>query len=771
MKKLIPHISVFCFVAAFAASGLNTNFGQKLIELRYQLFPHHASGEVVVIAIDAKSLKEKSNWPWKRSVHAKLVKKLIEAEAGDIAFDIDFSASTTAAEDRALQEALIAAKGSIILPSFKQSQKQSDFLKQKHQSDQNNSVVYATPLPMYLDHSWRASVNIFPKESGLVHKVPYGHLQEGEFIPSLSSILAGIYKQKNVEFHLDFSIPVSSIPTISYIDVLNDKIRKDVFKGKKIIIGATATELGDYFVVPEQGIISGPHLQALATETLLQNRVLYQLRTETEIFLALLIALLFIVLSLKVNLAEKLYLFFLAVLSIELITLHLHLNASLLIDTSLMHLCIAAYLVVTLLNEINFKTLLTKQTQQELANKKKIFEQVFKDSFTSTIITDKDGNLHFINAKALKLFDIEKNKNLTGIHFSEILPSEIVTSTYQLLEQQTDDSTLHFSSHTEVETNEQTTKHIEYIISLSVLKGIKGEEKQNIITFTFQDITAKLQAELAQKEATLAAINANKAKTEFLTTMSHELRTPLNSILGFSEIIQNQSLGPDQMDKYIDFAGDIQNRGRQLLKVVNNILEVTKMESGSIQLHEEKCDLIEIIEDAIEETSYEFNGQSLNITFEHDQSIPGLLADANLCKKAFSAIISNAIKFSPTNEEIKICVTKNTTGEVCISVTDQGEGISKNEIENIFKPFYQVDGSKGRHYEGTGLGLTTANAYMNVHCGRIKVDSALSKGTVMHIIFPKNRTIENPDTIINLNTQDQNPINVNLPTLDQAKQA
>ncbi len=306
---------------------------------------------------------------------------------------------------------------------------------------------------------------------------------------------------------------------------------------------------------------------------------------------------------------------------------------------------------------------------------------------------------------------------------------------------------------------------------MSVLKDIKNNEQEKIITFTFQDITAKQQAELAQKEATIAAINANKAKTEFLTTMSHELRTPLNSILGFSEIIQNQSLGPDQMDKYIDFASDIQNSGRQLLKVVNDILEVTKMESGSIQLHEEKCDLVDIIEDAIEETSYQFKGQSLNITFEHNQQIPGLLADANLCKKTFSAIISNAIKFSPTNEEIKIAVSENSKGEVCISIADKGDGISKNEIENIFKPFYQVDSSKGRHYEGTGLGLTTANAYINLHRGSIKVDSALSKGTVMHIIFPKNRTIENPDTIINLNKQDQNPNQEKAATLKQIMQA
>ena len=755
MKKLIPHFSVLCFVFAFAATGLNTHVGQKLIELRYQLFPHHASGKVVLVAIDAKSLQEKSNWPWKRSTHAELIKKLIAAEAGDIAFDIDFSAKTTPEEDKALQKALIAAKGTIILPSFKQLQKQSDFLKHEHKPTHKHSIVYTNPLPMYLDHSWRASVNIFPRQKGIVHEVPYGHMQEGDFIPSLSSILAGIYKQRDSEFHLDFSILASSIPTVSYIDVLNDKVRKDFFKGKKVIIGATAAELGDRFVVPSQGIISGPHLQALATETLLQNRKKTHAHTEAIFLTVLLLVALILALSDKVNLAEKKYLFLLGSLSIELIALYLHQKANLLIDTSILHVCIIGYLVVTLLKEIDFKTMLSKQTHVELLNNKKIFEQVFKDSFTSTIITNKNGQIHFINAKALNLLNINSTLNYKGLHFSEILPLEIVTATNQLISQQIDDTTLHYSSYADLITPEQPTKNIEYIVSLSVLRDAMNNKKENIITFTFQDVTAKQQMEIAQKEATQAAINANKAKTEFLTTMSHELRTPLNSILGFSEIIQKQSLGPNQMDKYIDFASDIQNSGRQLLKVVNNILEVTKMESGSIQLHEEKCDLVHLIEDAMEETSYEFNGESLNLSLNHSPTTPGLYADAGLCKKAICALISNAIKFSPTNEEVKITTSVTTQGEICISIADKGEGISMHEVENIFKPFYQIDSSKCRHYEGTGLGLTTANAYINLHKGRIKVDSELSRGTIMHIIFPSSRTIENPDTIINLNKANQ----------------
>lgn len=751
MKKLIPLLSVFAFISLMVLSGLSTQLSDKLTELRFKFFPQQATGKVVLVAIDAKSLQEITKWPWPRSIHAKLINKLTKAGATDIAFDIDFSSTTTEREDEALLKALKAAKGSIILPSFKQSQKIYQVNESDWQFGKPKTVIYSNPLAIYREHSWRASVNIFPGRNGLIHDIPFGHTQDGEFIPAISSILAGVYQTEEEKFHLDYSILASTVPTVSYSDVLNNKVRDDFFKDKKVIIGATATELGDHFYVPSQGIIPGPMLQALATETLLQKRKMHHVSMQSTFLVTLIIAGVVFFFSRQINLAEKLYTFAIAMIAIEAFALYLHLYSRLMVSTSLMHLCLLSFLMLILMKEINFKTMLSQQSRIDLANKKKIFEQVFKDSFTSTIITNKDGAVHFTNDKLLNLLSIPQDTNLIGKHFSEILPPEIAGAANRLLEQQSNDTTIYYSSHTDIQSPQGSIKTIEYIISLSVLENIEEKKSDNIISFSLQDITAKHLAEIAQKEATQAAVNANKAKTEFLTTMSHELRTPLNSILGFSEIIQNQSLGPNQMDKYIDFASDIQNSGRQLLKVVNNILEVTKMESGSIQLREEKCDVIEIIEDAIEETSYEFNGQSLNITFEHTKEIPGLFADADICKKAISAIISNAIKFSPTNEEIKITATKTMNGEMCISIADRGDGISRHEIENIFKPFYQIDSAKNRNYEGTGLGLTTANAYINLHRGSIKVDSALSKGTTIQILFPNSRTIDNPDSIINLN--------------------
>lgn len=745
MKRIAQHIGIFCFLILIAFTGLSEQIQSKITEYHFKLSPHDATGQVVLVGIDAKSLHELSEWPWPRSLHAQLIKKLEQAGVSEIAFDIDFSSTSTQKEDAALTEAIKQSKSTIILPSFLQIQK--NYTKDK-------STIYTQPNPIFTENSWLASVNIFPGRNGLVDKVPYGHYIEGKYIPSVSSMLSGDYKPNADNFYIDFSIMPNTVPIVSYVDVLKDRVEDFVLQGKKVIIGATATELGDHFYVPSQGLISGPMLQILATETLLQNRQMHKTGIEVTILGVIILALMIFAVSRKIKLADQLYLFAIAALSIEIFSLSAHIYSGLIIDTALWQITLSCYFIITLFHEIDIRRMLTQMTKQELENTQQVFEQVFNDSFTGTIITNEDGHIRAISNSAQRILQ-QKKPISKGMHYSAVLPTDIVTAADRLMMQSQDtDSSIHYSSHTDIPTQEGDTNTIEYIVTLSTLNNLKedDENKKRIISFSFQDITARHKAEIAQKEATYAAISANKAKTEFLTTMSHELRTPLNSILGFSDIIQNQSLGPNSMEKYAEFASDIQKSGRQLLNVVNNILEVTRMESGAITLSEENCDILDMLEYAIEESSYELKNDSMNIILEHSQNLPGLFADAQLCQKTFGAIISNAIKFSKPYEEIIITANVNPDNEVCISVKDNGEGISKHEIENIFKPFYQIDSDKNRHFEGSGLGLTTANAYVKLHGGIIKVDSSLGKGSTFHIIFPAKRSIENPNSVVNLKT-------------------
>ncbi len=735
MKRLSFHIAVFLFVGLVAITGLSDVIHNKFSEYRFQTAPQPATGRVVLVAIDHKSLSEINKWPWPRSIHAELINKLTQAGAGEIAFDVDFSAASTSKDDEAMTEALKSAGGSVILPTFRQVQRINAHA---------GSLVHNLPLPEFQEHSWLAGVNIYPERNGQINKMPYGHMINGKFVPSLAAMLSGVHKPQAESFYVDYSIQAATVPVVSYVDIIKNRINPNQLKDKKIVIGATATELGDRMFTPGQGIVSGPMLQILAAETLMQNRALFKTNALVTIFGLLLIAASILVLSRKIKLAERLYLFLVAPLVLEAAALLALVLAGLIVNTSLWHAAFAGYFGATLLNEVNFRKLITRLTRIQLAETQQMFEQAFNDSFTGTIIADDSGIVQASSKTTQAILKISDNEPLIGRHYNQILPPEIIAAADRMLARENDDQlSSHYSNHVSLPVSSGDTTVLEYIVTKSTLPDADREElrPRRILSFSFQDITARQRAVVAQQQATEAAIQANKAKTDFLTNMSHELRTPLNAILGFSELIEHQSLGPDKMAEYSEFARDIKCSGQQLLRVVNDIIQLTRVESGAINLSEEQCDIVDMIEYAIEDTSILFRGHNLNLVVEHSEDLPDLTADAGMLHQTLNAIISNAIKFSDDETEIIIKAEKARTGEVTIAIRDLGTGISQSEIENIFKPFYQIDSAKNRQFEGTGLGLTRANAYMKMHGGRIKVASKLGEGTTIYLTFPSDRAV------------------------------
>ncbi len=727
MKRITTHMSVIIFIGLIALSGLASIIDKSLGDARFKLNKVNASGDIVLIAIDAKSLQEIKKWPWPRSLHANLIDKLQKAGAAEIAFDIDFSATTTDKEDQALEEALKRANGSIILPTFKQVQKTS----------QQQEVIYTLPLKRFQDHAWLATVNIVPGRNGQIEKMAYGHIIQKEFVPSFAAMLTGKYQPNAHDFFIDFSINANSIPVFSFVDVLNDRIKSELLKGKKIVIGATATELGDNVFVPSQGLIAGPVLQILAAETILQNRQLRKTKPIITLLGLLVIAFLILNFTKKVRLAERPYLFLLIALTIETLAALCQIHNNLIFNTALWHITLLAYFTLILLQEIDFRKVVAKMMRLKLATTQHMFEQVFNDSFTGTIISNQDGIIQAASKTANYLLKIEEGNSLVGQHFKTIFPNEIVLAAQKLLSQANQTNlTNHYSSKIQIHPEKGEPITLEYIITLSsvLLDQTSPQSKKHILSFSFQDITARDKAETAQKDAIEAANQANKAKTEFLATMSHELRTPLNSIIGFSDIIQTCST--DQ-EKNTEFAKEIKTSGEQLLKIVNDILMLSKIESKSLALMTTPNSPLEMIKKAAASSTQAFKDQKPNFIFSHPNDLQDLNVDLVLCEQMLIEIFSNAIKFSPNNADINVAFGPDPSGEFHISITDHGCGISRQEIENIFAPFYQIDSANNRQFEGTGLGLTKANAYMKLHNGKIKVDSTLGHGTTFHLTFPK----------------------------------
>src|SRR5690348_6661632 len=265
LRQFRPHILVLIALLALTVLGWHELLRNGLTDLRFAWDKRQATGEVVVIAIDAPSIEAIGIWPWPRALHAALLQRLQRAGVQDVAFDVDFSAVSDPASDGSFADALKAAGGGVILPAFKQPGSASS----------DRAIYVNRPLPQFADHAWSALVNVAVEADGRVRSYPSGTMLGDEYLPSMAVLLAGQIRKSDNPFLIDFGIDAASVPKVSYVDVLKgDATTLAKLRDKRVIIGGTALELGDRFNIPNARIVSGPVLQAMAAETILQNREL-----------------------------------------------------------------------------------------------------------------------------------------------------------------------------------------------------------------------------------------------------------------------------------------------------------------------------------------------------------------------------------------------------------------------------------------------------------------------------------------------------------------
>jgi PAS domain S-box-containing protein len=261
---------------------------------------------------------------------------------------------------------------------------------------------------------------------------------------------------------------------------------------------------------------------------------------------------------------------------------------------------------------------------------------------------------------------------------------------------------------------------------------------------SIEDISERKQTEKELKEEKLKSDLANRTKSEFLAHMSHELRTPLNSIIGFSEIIKNQVFGPIGQEAYWEYARDIHDSGRSLLAVINNILDMARIEVGERQLNESLVDLQKIIPVCVQLMSPKMEAKKLSVNFDSQKVYPKLIGEELAIKQMLMSLFSNAIKFSSDGNVVTINGDINSAGEFMLSITDTGIGMDDDEIEKALAPFSQisstVDGTgAGWNGSGMGLGLTLTDSLIKLHGGRLELVSKKGVGTTATIVFPAKR--------------------------------
>jgi signal transduction histidine kinase len=253
---------------------------------------------------------------------------------------------------------------------------------------------------------------------------------------------------------------------------------------------------------------------------------------------------------------------------------------------------------------------------------------------------------------------------------------------------------------------------------------------------TLKKMTERLAVTLDEAE------QANHAKSSFLANMSHELRTPLNAIIGFSDVIRHQRFGAVENAKYLEYAKDINDSGVHLLSIINDILDLSKIEAGKGEATQaNEFGAIGTIEMAVRVTRSLAEQQRVKVEVASIARSIGLLAVERMVRQILINVLSNALKFTPAGGTVKITSERRGNGEFVIVVADSGVGMTADEIKVALTPFGQIANASNRMHAGTGLGLPLAKAMMEMHGGRLTIKSTPRQGTSVTLAFPSDRVL------------------------------
>jgi PAS domain S-box-containing protein len=252
---------------------------------------------------------------------------------------------------------------------------------------------------------------------------------------------------------------------------------------------------------------------------------------------------------------------------------------------------------------------------------------------------------------------------------------------------------------------------------------------------TVEDVTEKYEQERTLRAALRQAEIANKMKAAFLAAMSHELKTPLNAVLGFSEIIRDEVLGPVGHEGYREYAGDIYQSGTRLLSVINDVLDVSRLEGGLLTIESRAENALDVLQSAIE-LARGITQDKRAIVIDVPVGMPSLQVDPRRLAQALGNLLANAMKFTPQTGLVRFAAQPQPDGGVHLLVEDTGIGMAEETIAAALEPFRQVDGSLARRFEGAGLGLSIAKALAELHGGALSVRSSVGDGTTVTIALP-----------------------------------
>jgi PAS domain S-box-containing protein len=879
MKLLTKNILVCLIVSAMYLSGLLDFAERRLIDLRFQLLQRDATGEIVVVKIDPASLAEQGVWPWPRSRHAELLDRLFAAGAQEVALDIDFSSQQNPVDDARLAEALRKYGNRVILPVFKQEDRHAPA----------KAVSYTVPIPQFAAHVRLASLNMRSDSDGVIRVMDVAHVWPDDFVPTLPTMLSSATRAATDNYNIDFGIRAQSLVQISYADVLRESF--DISQlaakvsGRKVIVGATALELGDNHAVPVRQDMAGPLIQAIAAESLLQHRDLATSPMAVVLFGIVLIVAIGSTRFRNWTWRFGILVTLAATLAIIGVALLVQAYLPVILDVTPLIVAVGLTYVVGLTGRIEDQSVRLLAQGLALKHQDAFMRRVVNNTFDGLLTIDAIGSIRSFNPAAQRIFGMGADE-LLGQNFAALLTgtagfgegSGAATSLLgavarsgtsrgimgrrrdgsafpmdlAVTEMQEGGTSVYISLVRDIsaraaaetmaaEAQQRLVDALESINEAFVLcdaqdrivlfnekfrelhgpagnliaigsrfddivRGIAGQglvpeatgriqewirermgrhrdpqgsfememtsgqwyrisERRTMgggVVGTMIDITEEKRREQELRRARDAAEIANRSKSEFLANMSHELRTPLNAIIGFSELMKNEVLGPIGVPSYGGYVRDIHESAQHLLGIINDILDLSRVEAGKLKLFESTINIVAVVQGVVRLISERATDAAVKIAVDSPPDMPALWADERLVKQMLINLLANAVKFTPRGGQVLVKLLQDPTGAIALMVTDTGIGISETDMAKVMEPFGQADGSLRRRYDGTGLGLPLVRSFVELHGATFDLDSRVGAGTTAIVRFPLERTLKAapPLAAASANTANDPPSNV-----------
>jgi two-component system cell cycle sensor histidine kinase PleC len=276
----------------------------------------------------------------------------------------------------------------------------------------------------------------------------------------------------------------------------------------------------------------------------------------------------------------------------------------------------------------------------------------------------------------------------------------------------------------------------------AVIGAGQGSSLMGSYATSLSEAVLRQRTREAERTAKLEAQLANKIKSEFISNMSHELRTPLNSVLGFSKLLTEHEHRKLADEDIVEYARLVQDAATHLLTVINNILDISKLHSGSFILDPSDVQIADALEDTLANFEKSIREHGLNLACNIASDLPVIHGDEQKLRQSFTNLIGNAIKFTPPGGTIFVAAANGPKAEIVVTIRDTGVGMSEEEIRVALAPFGQADGSRSRWREGSGLGLPIAKALVGLHGGTVEINSTKGQGTEVRVRLPTAPVLE-----------------------------